>query len=81
MGSKRKTVTVEHLRERANGYLIHSGDDRECERRGVCMLIEDVLRTTANYDGYTFLDTAWPEDRRADRDGRWITDDTRRHYF
>lgn len=52
----RKTINVEYLKNWANVML--EGDDQENRkvRLGVCLMLEEVLMETGNYNGFKYLE-------------------------
>lgn len=87
MTAKRKTITVEAVKDLANNMLKFSDEDKAEGRVAVALLLERVLMNTGNYVGFTYLaseyaPTAAPESER-DPDApplRLGYDDTRRRY-
>lgn len=78
----RKTIAVDALRNKVNGYLRDSHDDRTEARIALHVLLESVLMETDNYKGFTYridefeTDAAGVPTRLRD-----VYDDTRRIYF
>ena len=52
---KRKTISVEALKNRINNSLKMSGDDYKEGRRALMSTIEDILHETGNYKGFGFI--------------------------
>ena len=52
--SKRKTIDLEYLVERANTILANSTLDQSF-RQGVCTMIEDALLEAERYQGFGYL--------------------------
>jgi hypothetical protein len=70
--SKRKTVSVEFLKERGNYFLANSDPDWKDQRQGVASMIEVALHDTGNYQGFSYLDSPYEQG---------VTDETRRVYY
>lgn len=49
----RKTISVEQLKNQVNKMLKHSYDKED--RSLLILLLEDVLHSTDNYDGFSYL--------------------------
>ena len=86
---KRKTIVVKDLKERVNRALTDAADlqdelhgvaGAQTFRRGMAVVLEDVLHTTGNYNGFRYTD---PKAERNDEgyliDGTY--DETRREYY
>jgi len=57
--AKRKTVDVEYMKTFANLMLASDDPKRVDVRRGVMVMIEEVLFNSGNYKGFRYLD--WNE--------------------
>ena len=55
MARKRKTISVDRLKEMANHYMMHSPDHHTANRAGNAVLLEAVLHETGNYNGFGYL--------------------------
>jgi hypothetical protein len=55
--AKRKTVTIEFLVNMTNDILKDSAADRVDVRQGAMNLLETVLHSTGNYNGFRYLMT------------------------
>ena len=59
MARSRKTISVEFLLEYANSQLERQDSDATMDfKSGVCAMIERVLHSTDNYNGFRFLDNS-----------------------
>jgi hypothetical protein len=76
--TKRSTVNVSYVKEKANYFLEHSDDSQSEQRKGTAGMLEAVLFETDNYKGFSLLSSEWDNAKWALRDGY---DDTRRRYF
>lgn len=83
--AKRKTVSVEWLRERINRALavdapcqaIRDMTPEEAYRTAMSLVIEDVLFETGNYNGFSYNHVTRYDDGRAPD----IHDETKRAYL
>lgn len=56
MGAKRKTIEVKTLLSYANTQLARKDETATKEfKYGICIMIENVLKATNNYNGFIFL--------------------------
>lgn len=74
--AKKKTISIEQLKEMANNMLKNSVPEYVKGREAVSTFIEHVLMDTDNYSGFHYLLENY------DKDGNLaIVDETRRKYF
>lgn len=89
--AKRKTVSVEFLKDYVNKSLAHEFGTKE-QRHGMCLVLETALMETGNYRGFQYLDARQVppghapgvnmDERFEDYDTRFEgCDDSRRFYF
>jgi hypothetical protein len=64
--AKRKTVDVEYMKTFANTILASADPKQVDVRRGVAVMIEEVLFNSGNYKGFRYLD--WNETTKAPDD-------------
>jgi hypothetical protein len=74
--TSRKTISVEAVKEIANGMLRDSIPEMKDGRIAVTVLIERVLMDTGNYHGYRYISPAGD-----DSNVGGVCDDTRRYYY
>lgn len=69
----RKTANVDQIRQSANHYLAATASPEDelsaARREGAASLLEHILTTTGNYNGFRYLD------------GYPCEDESRREYF
>jgi len=53
--AKRKTIPVEHLKERFNNYFLNSDDREEATRTNMGSMLADILISSGNYHGFQYL--------------------------
>jgi len=51
----RKTIKVTEIKESVNQFLQDSHDDLAGNRRGAMMVLESILHSTGNYQGFGYL--------------------------
>lgn len=86
---KRKTVSVEWLKERVNSFNLESADDLSASRLSMSFLLEEVLVESGNYRGLGFIGTKQREASSRPDFSIGInddlsfegTDDSRRFYY
>ena len=76
--SKRKTVTVEHIKERVNSMLANSADDVKESRIALAIFLEGVLMETGNYKGFGHVPGTWDFTKSPPE---MTGDETRRQYY
>ena len=88
----RKTIKIEEIKDRINQRLRRNQFVNPLTRWELCILLEDILHATSNYNGFRYLNQeevpaeTLPGIVRIDRDeeGNPINefpDETRRQYF
>jgi len=92
----RKTIKIQDLKDKINGYLRKSADNLKSERRGMAVVLSGVLHDTGNYRGFCYLTPDQMKDEKGstvginavayDKDPTMEekfdgTDDTRVEYF
>lgn len=84
---RKKTISVETLLENVNAMLKTSTCSRDI-RLGMCSVLEDVLHSTNNYNGFMLLTSDEVPDgenpgiiRGETTDKNTFPDDSRRQYF
>lgn len=55
MASRRKTIDLSALVDKANSMLLNTPDDKQDFRRGVSCLIEEALHLANAYNGFNSL--------------------------
>jgi hypothetical protein len=79
----RKTSPVEWIKAEANAMLEKSVDEYKDQRAGIAHLLEAILHSTDNYQGfrYTRLPDDWDYDAPYDQAEWDKVDQTRRYYY
>lgn len=87
----RKTLKVDDLKQYVNDFLFHSANEVKEAREAMCVMLEEMLRKTENYNGFQYISRV--EMQKSNRgssfgiesetDGNKFvgTDRTRRRYF
>jgi len=52
---KRKTISVESIKEQANRFFLNSCNDFAAQRKAIQSFTSDILMQTKNYKGFGYL--------------------------
>jgi len=52
---KRKTIGIEYIKEQANNFFLHSGNDAKNARTNLYFFVADILMKTGNHKGFGYL--------------------------
>ena len=63
----KKTIKVDEIKDIVNSFLLHSKDEYEERRIGMCVALEKILFDTDNYHGFKNLN---PGDMLDSKDGK-----------
>lgn len=63
----KKTIKVDEIKDIVNKFLLHSKDEYEERRIGMCVVLEKILFDTDNYQGFKNLN---PRDMLDSIDGK-----------
>lgn len=88
MARKRKTIEVDHVREKINRFL-KNPDTTSQARHAFAVFLESILMETGNYHGFNYVEwmeggyDRWVADGRPEfpEKEKYLGDQSRRHYF